>query len=181
LRLAKPFLDKWLTGKKIDIILPVPPTKKRDIQPIYIIAEIIANRYRIPYSSEVLNKNATEQAKDMNMNMDKDKDAKDLQGTIQLLKQAKRPCNILLVDDLFSTGSTIAECVRALKSDQLVNNIYVLTSNSFLLVKEYMISTRFPGYIYIFSINELINSLVNSQGCFSFRIFLIVLFCLPVN
>jgi len=121
LNLAKPFLDEWLANKNIDIILPVPPTKKRDIQPIHIITEVFAEHCNIPYSAEVLFKIATNQAKDMN------KDEKNLQGSISLLKNAKRKCNILLVDDLFSTGSTINECVRVLKTDELVHNIYVLT------------------------------------------------------
>jgi predicted amidophosphoribosyltransferase len=37
--LASPFLDEWLKNKQIDIILPVPPTKRRDVQPVHIIAE----------------------------------------------------------------------------------------------------------------------------------------------
>ena len=48
LNLAKPFLDEWLQGKNIDIILPVPPTKKCDIQPIHIIAEVISKNCDIP-------------------------------------------------------------------------------------------------------------------------------------
>ena len=121
LALAATFLDDWLEGKGIDVILPVPPTKRRDIQPVYIIAEIIANHYSIPYSNEVLTKTTDGQAKDMH------KDDKNLFETVKLLKNAKRKCNILLIDDLFSTGSTINECVRALRTDKLVNDIYVLT------------------------------------------------------
>jgi len=121
LNLAKPFLDEWLKDKSIDIILPAPPTKRRDIQPLNIIVEAISEHYNIPYSTEVLSKTASNQAKDMN------KDEKYLQGSIKLLKNAKRKCNILIIDDLYSTGSTLNECVRVLKADELVNNIYVLT------------------------------------------------------
>jgi len=34
---------------------------------------------------------------------------------------------ILLIDDLFSAGNTLIECVQVLKTDKLVNDIYVLT------------------------------------------------------
>lgn len=121
LELAKPFLDEWLKNKNIDIILPVPPTKRRDIQPINIIVETVAKNYNIPYSTEILFKKGTDQSKNMN------KEDKNLQGSISLLKNAKRQCNILLVDDLFSTGSTVSECVRVLRTDELVQDIYVLT------------------------------------------------------
>ena len=119
--LAIPFLDKWLKDKQIDIILPVPPTKRRDIQPVYIIAEAIAKYYKIPYSEDVITKITAEQAKDMN------KDEKSLGGSIKLLKKPKRKCDVLLIDDLFSTGRTISECAQVLKNEKLVNNIYVLT------------------------------------------------------
>ena len=114
---AKPFLNNWLKEKTIDIVLPVPPTKRRAIQPIYIIAKTIAKHYHIPYSDEVLEKTNEGQAKD----------GENAKGNIKLLKNPKRNCNILLIDDLFSTGNTLIECVRVLKTDKLVNDIYVLT------------------------------------------------------
>lgn len=118
--IARPFLDKWLKDKAIDIILPIPPTKSRDIQPIFIIAEAISKCCNVPCSSEVFVKTTPTQSKDI------DKSEKDLTGTITLLKNAKRKCNILLIDDLFATGATAAECVKVLKTDSLVDKIYLL-------------------------------------------------------
>ena len=120
LRLAIPFLDEWLKDKQIDIILPVPPTKRRDVQPVYIVAETIAKHYSIPYSEAVIAKETAEQAKDM------DKDKKSLEGAVKLLKKPKRKCNVLLIDDLFSTGSTMNECARVLKEDERITDLYVL-------------------------------------------------------
>jgi predicted amidophosphoribosyltransferase len=115
------FLDEWLRDKKIDIVLSAPPTKLREIQPVFLIAEGIAKRYHLPYSDAVLAKSADIQAKDMA------KSEKNLRDGVKLLKYAKRQCNILLIDDIYSTGSTLGECVRALRSDELVRDVYVFT------------------------------------------------------
>ncbi|MDR1832267.1 MAG: hypothetical protein LBQ97_06035 [Fusobacteriaceae bacterium] len=116
LQLAAPFLDRWLPDINADILLPVPPTKNRDIQPLFLIAEAVAAHYDIPYSTEVLANDNPVQMKDRNA-----------QPQIRLLKPAKRKCNVLLIDDLYSSGKTLTECTRALKRDALVVNVFVLT------------------------------------------------------
>ncbi len=121
LNLATEFLDSWLQEKNIDVILPVPPTDNRFVQPTFLIAETIAQHYNIPYTNEILIKTSSLASKDM------PKDAKNLNGTIQTLKKANRQCNILLIDDLFSTGTTANECVKVLKQDELINNVFFLS------------------------------------------------------
>ncbi len=119
LNLCIPFLDDWLGSKKIDCILPMPPSEERSTQPIFLIAEAIANHYDIPYANDVLHKNSKAPSKTMA------KENKDLTGTIDVLKHAVRRCNLLLIDDLFSTGATATECTRKLKEDPLIDEIYV--------------------------------------------------------
>lgn len=113
-------LGDWLSDKKIDIILPAPPTNNRLEQPVYMIAETIASKLGIHYSEEVLMKTDKRAAKDM------PKDAKSLKGSIVKLKDAKRKCNILLIDDFYSTGETANECVSVLKNDPLIEKVYHL-------------------------------------------------------
>ena len=113
-------LEQWLSDKHIDSILPAPPTTDRAEQPVYMIAEVLASRLGIFYSDEVLKKQGNVPAKNM------PKDDKKLKGSIIKLKNAKRKCNILLIDDFFSTGGTANECVSVLKSDPLVDKVYYL-------------------------------------------------------
>lgn len=113
-------LEGWLSNKKIDVILPAPPTAERMEQPVYMIAETLAFRLGIPYSDEVLIKTDKRLAKNM------PREAKSLKGSIAKRKDAKRKCNILLVDDFYSTGETANECVSVLKNDPLIKKVYYL-------------------------------------------------------
>lgn len=113
-------LETWLSSKKIDIILPAPPTNERITQPVYLIARALASKLGIPYSEEVLLKTDKQSVKNI------PKEARDLSGSIVKLKDAKRKCNILLVDDFFSTGKTAGECVSVLKTDPLIDKVYYI-------------------------------------------------------
>lgn len=121
LNLAKPFLDKWEALKTVDIVLPVPASKERDYQPAVEIAKSIAAYLNVSYTDEVLRKITEKQSKDM------DRDKKEMRGAIIAVKKVKKPHTVLLVDDLYSTGETLKECVRVLKQDKKIGRIYVLT------------------------------------------------------
>lgn len=117
----KPFLDEWSVLKTIDVILPVPPSIQRQYQPVTEIAQAIATYLNVSFTDQVLRKSSDEQSKNM------ERDNKELSGTIISIKKAKRPFNILLVDDLYSTDGTITECVRILRQDPNLQQIYILT------------------------------------------------------
>lgn len=114
-------LSDWFSSKKIDVVLPAPPTTERVEQPVYMIAETLASRLGLPYSDKVLVKTDRRAAKNM------PKGEKILTGSIAKRKDAKRKCNILLVDDFYSTGETANECVSVLKSDPLIECVYYLS------------------------------------------------------
>ena len=119
-RICINLLNGWFQKIKIDIIIPSPPTAERLAQPVYMIAESLAEKLKVYYSDEVLIKTDKKPVKNM------PKDAKTVKGTIVKLKPALRPCNILLVDDIYSTGETANECVSVLKEDPLVKKVYYL-------------------------------------------------------
>ena len=115
---CNPYLRKWLSRITIDSILPTPPTSERIAQPVFMIAEQLAEKLGIPYAESVLIKTDNTPAKSMA------KDNKQLKGSIIQQKPAKRKCNILLIDDFYSTGSTANECVSVLKKDPLIDKVY---------------------------------------------------------
>jgi len=119
-KLIKPFLDSFQELKDVDIIIPVPPSKARDIQPVDELAMAIAEYLGINFTNAVLEKISTIPSKNIA------KSNKVLGGSIQAKVKATRPHNILLIDDLYETGQTLEECVSVLKSDPLLKKVYVL-------------------------------------------------------
>jgi predicted amidophosphoribosyltransferase len=122
LELAFPFLDKWAAVKDVDVILSVPPSKKdRFYQPVQEIAKSIAEYIKKPYSEEILVKTTEEQAKNQNSD-----EKQSIIGSIIQSRPAKYPCKILLIDDLFQSGTTFTECTQVLTKDKLIKAVYVL-------------------------------------------------------
>jgi ComF family protein len=102
--------------KSYDTIIPVPISKKRRKERGYnqseLIAREIAKRMQITYNNQCLfkTKNIVEQSK-----LNKEERQKNIQGVyeirnVQILKNKK----ILLVDDIYTTGSTANECCKIL-------------------------------------------------------------------
>ena len=100
--------------------MPVPPTKQRIYQPAAEIAEAIANHLNVHYFDEALENTSPVQAKN------RSKDDRSMDGKILAKLKATKPHTILLVDDLFRTGSTLNECVKILKDDPHLQRVYVL-------------------------------------------------------
>lgn len=118
--LCSDFISTWLRGIKIDAIVAVPPTRRRDAQPVFMIGEALHTKTGIPFASNVLEKDPCAEMKGV------PREERNIQGCIHQVRPATRPCNILLFDDIFSTGTTAKECVRVLKQDPCINEIYFL-------------------------------------------------------
>jgi len=123
IELINPFLQKWHDMKTVDIVIPAPPSKKyREVQPVHLIAKMIAKLLNVPYVNNLLEKLNSGQSKDKSL---KDK-TESIKGTIIKHKQFKKDVNILVVDDLYDSGTTLNEVCNVLKKDKHVNKIFVL-------------------------------------------------------
>lgn len=118
--MAAGFLRTWLGGRNVDVILPCPASMAREIQPVYAIAYEISELLGVAYTDEVLKKNSSVAVKNTV------KEERSLKGAIIKVKPAKRPCKVLLIDDIVDTGATANECVRILKQDPKIQNVYFL-------------------------------------------------------
>ena len=114
--------------KKYDIIIPVPIAKKRKLKRGYnqtqLIARFLAKATGIKCENNVLVKvkNITSQSE-----LTKEQRIKNVQDAFKVLHENKIiNKNIILFDDIYTTGSTVNECSKMLKNAN-VKNICVLT------------------------------------------------------
>ena len=111
---------KWIETVDINVLVSVTPSVDRTFQPVFQIVESLAHELKLPFSNNVLVKTDHSSVKNI------EKERRNLSGLIAQKIAAKRHCNVLLVDDFYSTGSTANECVSVLKSDQSVDKVYFL-------------------------------------------------------
>ena len=74
------------------------------------------------YTNELLEKINVNQAK----NLSSEDKADLLSGSIKKCKSFKKKVNILIIDDLYDTGTTLNEVCTVLKKDKYVNKVFVL-------------------------------------------------------
>lgn len=100
----------------IDLVLPVPLHKKREIRRGFNQAELLAKNISQHFSWPVANKaivrkfNTVAQVK-----LNKDQRKQNVKGVFEVLdKKIIRNKRILLVDDVITTGATLSECAKTL-------------------------------------------------------------------
>ena len=109
----------------IDLILPIPPSKTdRKIQPVEIIADGIAKNLKIKLSKDVLIKTKdTGELKNIDVPQER---TKILENAFKIAGTIVENKNILLLDDLYRSGSTLKTITGLLKKHGKPNKVYVL-------------------------------------------------------
>lgn len=117
IKIVKEKIKELKLEQKVDVVIPVPASNKNRIyQPVYILAQAIARQLNKKYIENVLEKTNDRQAKD----------GKIQENSIIKNINFNNPTNVLVIDDLYSTGNTLNEVVRTLKNDSNVKKVYCL-------------------------------------------------------
>jgi len=111
---------------KFDAFVTIPPTNKnRPQQPVNLIASELGKRVNIPVYLDALEKNGGHQLKEIT---DPEQRAEELQKTMFFTKKHDLTNkNILLIDDLFRSGSTLRVATKILLEEAKAQKVSVLT------------------------------------------------------
>lgn len=120
--------DERLRGRHFDLIVPVPlhPARQRErgFNQAALLAQFLGAHCSIPVANALqrLRYTTTQTAFDRAERMENLRDA------FRLRKNADvRGLNVLLVDDVLTTGSTLSECARVLKRNK-ADSVYAVTA-----------------------------------------------------
>ena len=114
--------DEWSLLDKIDGIIAVPPSKPRIIQPLFQLVKLVGEKVNKPISLDFFSKLTSEEIK--NLPVEKKLDL--FKNSIRKNRDLTRKGSVLLIDDLYSTGTTLKSLCALLKDDMNVENIYIL-------------------------------------------------------
>lgn len=129
LMLSRLMVDSLQKIKKIDFLIPVPlhpiRLKEREFNQSFLLCHFLSGFLKKPLEMNCLVKTRDTQpqvelkARDRVLNV---------KGAFTLLKKNKfKNKRILLIDDVFTTGSTVQECCRLLKREGKAHRVFVGT------------------------------------------------------
>lgn len=111
-------------GISSEIIVPVPPTRVRRIQPLFKIVAALGQRLRIPVIGTAVKKSGGAELKNLH---DFEERRKVLENAISVDPRQVVGKRILLVDDLVRSGATIAAVAEQLTAAG-ARTVYVLAA-----------------------------------------------------
>ena len=125
--LAKIMADTVRTSfPSVGFVVPMPPSKARAIQPLEMLAKKVAKFLDIPFFENILLKNGTTpQMKDIDTREEK---IAALMGCFHINETITNDgkWDVLIIDDLYSSGASLSSAAQTLKTYDKVNNIYAV-------------------------------------------------------
>ncbi len=119
---ATAFVREWKPG--VEIIVPVPPSSSRALQPVSIVGNALSHRLNIPLVDCVRKTRDAQQLKNI---YDLDERLRHLHGLHDVDASATSGRRILLFDDLYRSGATMNSITTLLYDQGKASNVFALT------------------------------------------------------
>lgn len=111
-------------GEQFDVIVPVPASSHRAVQPVPLLASKLAEQLRLPVVDAVSKIRETPQLKNV---YDLDERLKLLDGAFKVEKSQISGKRVLLLDDLYRSGATMNVITSALYDQGQAKDVVALT------------------------------------------------------
>jgi ComF family protein len=126
--LAAGELEEFVTASAADLVIPVPlhvkRLRERGFNQAVLLGEILAKKWRLPLSRNNLNRNRWTEPQ---INLNAAQRRHNVRGAFAVKDAtAVRDRRIILLDDVYTTGSTVSECARTLKTEGAAE-VFVVT------------------------------------------------------
>ena len=116
------FVRAWKPG--VDVLVPVPPSRNRPVQPLFSIAEESGRLLSLPVDKESVRK--VSDIPELKNVYDYAKRLELLEGAHGMQGTTLRGRRVLLLDDLFRSGATLNSVAHLLRSEGGVTAIFAL-------------------------------------------------------
>lgn len=120
---AASFVTRWKPAA--DVVVPVTPTRAREVQPVMILGEAIAHRLGIEFAHGWIKR--TRDIPQLKNVYDYDERIRLLQGAYVAEKQKVQGRRVLLFDDLYRSGATLNELTTTLYDHGGAAEVFALT------------------------------------------------------
>lgn len=108
------------------IVIPVPPSRYRATQPVHEIAKYLASSLQLYYTEDLISKDSdVPQMKDLETKKEKVDALSGAFSFNDILNNGK--FDIIIVDDLYDTGTSLEAITSILRGYAKIGNIFVAT------------------------------------------------------
>ena len=108
----------------VDILVPVPPSTRREFQPVHSLAKALGERLGIPIADCISRSREVQELKNVN---DLDERLRLLEGLHAVDAAAVRGRSVLLFDDLYRSGATMNSIASGLYESGNATNVFAFT------------------------------------------------------
>ena len=121
-RAVHSLMNKW--KPPVEILVPVPPSTPRPVQPVLVLAEAVSEQLQVPLENCVRRTRNVPQLKNI---YDLDERAKLLENLHEVDRPVTRGKSVLLFDDLYRSGATMNAITTELSDTGEASAVFALT------------------------------------------------------